>query len=102
MYPEVMAARRTQIVVGLFLSLGVGLLPLGTWGRSTGLLGPLASGEILWWVAVAVLILYVLFIERRPLDSVGFRKFGIVSAVAGVIAGILLVAGIVAIYSFLF
>lgn len=97
-----MATRRVQIVVGLFLSLGVGLLPLGTWGKATGLLGPLASTEIFWWTAVAVLILYVLFAEQRPLSSIGFRKFGIASGLAGAIAGILLVAGIVAIYSFVF
>lgn len=94
--------RAGQIVVGLLLSLGVGLLPLGTWGRATGLFGSLASGEILWWVAVAVLIAYVLVIERRPLTSVGFRRFGVVSGMAAVVAGILLVVGIVVIYSFVF
>ena len=97
-----MAARRFQIVVGQFLSLGVALLPLGYWGRATGLLGEPASGEIFWWTAVVVLILYVLLIERRRLSSVGFRRFGVASGVAGAIAGILLVAGIVAIYSFVF
>jgi uncharacterized protein len=102
MYSGNVARRRAQIIIGLFLSLGAGLLPLGTWGKATGLLGPLASGEIFWWTAVAVLILYVLFIERRRLASVGFRAFGLGSGAAGAIAGILLVAGIVAIYSFVF
>lgn len=97
-----MASQRAQIVIGLILSLGAGLMPLGTWGRATGLLGPLASGEIFWWAAVTVLILHVVLIERRPLTSVGFRTFGFVSGTVGAIAGILLVAGIVVIYSFVF
>src|SRR5689334_7423824 len=71
-----MATRRAQIVFGLLLSLGAGLLPLGTWGGKTGLLGPLAS--------------------------IGFCAFGAVARIAGVIAGILLVAGIVVVYSFVF
>lgn len=77
-------------------------MPLGTWGRSIGILGPLASGEMLWWVAVAVVVGYVLAIERRPLSSVGFRKIGAVSGIAAVIAGILLVAGISVIYALVF
>jgi membrane protease YdiL (CAAX protease family) len=92
------SARRRQIVVGLLLSLGAGLLPLGTWGRKAGLLGPLASVEIFWWVAVAVVLLYVVFVERLPLSSIGIRAFGIVSGIAGVIAGVLLVVGAVVIY----
>ena len=97
-----MKPHRGKTVLGLLLTLGAGLLPLGTWGRSIGILGPLASAEMFWWVAVAVVILYVLAVERRPLSSVGFRRIGIVSGIAAVFAGILLVAGIVAIYAIIF
>ena len=76
MYSGIMASQRAQIVIGLILSLGAGLMPLGTWGRATGLLGLLASGEIFWWAAVTVLILYVLLIERRPLPLWGSAPSG--------------------------
>lgn len=94
--------RRIQICIGLLLTLGVGLLPLGTWGSRLRLLGPVASTETFWWAAVALVIVYVRFIERRPTSSVGFRRFGAASLVIGIAAGILLVLGIVAIYGFVF
>ena len=94
--------RRVQIWIGLLLTLGVGLLPLGTWGSRLGVLGPVASTETFWWVAVAVVLLYVRLVERRPLASVGFRKFGIVSLISGIITGILLVVGVVVIYGYVF
>jgi membrane protease YdiL (CAAX protease family) len=97
-----MSNARLEICTGLVLTIGVALLPLSTWGSRLGLLGPLASIETLWWVAVAVVILYVSLVERRPLSSVGFRRFGAASLVSGVAASILLVLGIVAIYTVVF
>lgn len=96
------AVRRVQIVIGLLLTPGVAELPLGTWGRATGIGGPLFSGEILWWAAVLLTLLYVLLVERRSLASVGYRKFGWLGFLVAVAVGVLLVAGIVEIYSFVF
>jgi len=39
------------------------------------MLEPLASGEILWWAAVAVVIPSVLFVERRPLAVISWAAF---------------------------
>lgn len=97
-----MGAERWRICIGLLLSLGIALLPLGNWGSRGGVLGPLASREIFWWTAVVVVILYVLLVERRPLSSVGYRRFGFCSFLIGIVAGILLVAGIPLIYFFVF
>lgn len=94
--------RSFKIVVGLLLSLGIALLPLGKWGRDYSGLGHLLGGELLWWIAVVILLLYVIFVERRPLSSLGFRRPGVVDIVIAGIAGILLVAGIVAIYTVIF
>jgi membrane protease YdiL (CAAX protease family) len=91
-----------RIVIGLLLSLGVALLPLGEWGRARSGLGDLLGGEILWWIAVVVLLLYVALVERRPFSSIGFRRPRILDIVLAVIAGVLLVAGIVVIYSVVF
>ncbi len=94
--------RRVQIVIGLILTLGVGNLPLGSWGERVTGLGPLTGHEVFWWLAVAVVLFYVLLVERRRLSSIGFRKFGLRSGLIAIIAGIILVAGIPAIYFLIF
>ena len=53
--------RFIRVIVGLLLSLGAGLLPLGAWGRTYSGLGRLVGNEVLWWVAVVIILLYVAF-----------------------------------------
>jgi membrane protease YdiL (CAAX protease family) len=91
-----------QIIVGLLLSLGVALLPLGPWGKAYSGLGKLLGGEVLWWVAVVILLLYVAFVERRPFSSIGFRRPRTLDILIAIVAGVLLVAGIVFIYAVVF
>jgi hypothetical protein len=55
---------RQQSIVGLFLTLGIASLPFGAWGERLRVLGPLLGHEVLWWLAVAAVILYVLRVER--------------------------------------
>ena len=95
-------SRRAQIIIGLLLTLGVGLLPLGLWGRTYSGLGRLHGNEVLWWIAVVVVLLYVAFVERRSFATIGFRPPRAFDIVLAVIAGILMVAGIVAIYQVIF
>lgn len=92
--------RPAQIVIGFLLSIGVAELPLGTW--SERLFGPLAGHEVLWGLAVVVLLLYVALIERRPLSSIGFRKFGFWGIVSAIVAGVLMVVAVVVIYTYVF
>jgi membrane protease YdiL (CAAX protease family) len=98
----VIRPRPIQIIIGLLLTLGAGLLPLGAWGRTYSGLGWLVGNEVLWWVAVVVILLYVVFVEHRSFSSIGFRKPKILDLVLAVIAGVLMVAGIVLIYSIVF
>ena len=66
------AQRRLQAVVGLAIAL---IIPTSV--PHVHLLGRLGftafSGEYFWWGLFAVVILYVLKIERRPLSSIGWR-----------------------------
>lgn len=94
--------RRAQILAGLLLTLGVANLPLGTWGGHLKVFGPLLSHEVLWWLAVGILLLYVLRVERLPLSSIGFRRPKLRDILIAVVTGILTVVGIVVIYSFVF
>jgi membrane protease YdiL (CAAX protease family) len=94
--------RRVQILVGLLLTLGAANLPLQSWGVRLWPGGSLAGREVLWWLAVAVVLAYVTLVERRPLSSIGFRGFGLRSTLIAILAGILLVAGITTIYLLVF
>lgn len=94
--------RRAQIVVGLLLALGGANLPLSTWGDRLRIFGPLVGKEVLWWVLVAAVLLYVMRIEQHPLSSIGLRRFGIWGVLSAIAAGMLMVVGIVVIYSVVF
>jgi uncharacterized protein len=96
------ASRRLQILIGLVITLGLALTPLGVLGRAYTGLGKLLGGEVLWWLVVVATLLYVSFIERRRLSSIGFRKPGLIDILLAVTAGMLVVAGIVFIYFTLF
>jgi membrane protease YdiL (CAAX protease family) len=60
------------------------------------------GGEALWWLAVAVILSYVVFVERRSLASIGLRRPGLWDMLCGVLCGVALIAGIVFIYGVVF
>ncbi|HEY2351010.1 MAG TPA: CPBP family intramembrane glutamic endopeptidase [Candidatus Acidoferrum sp.] len=94
--------RRIQILVGLLLTLGVPNLPLGTWGERLKIFGHLISHELLWWLAVVIVFFYAVRIERLPLSSIGLRRPGLWDLVLAILTGVLMVVGIVVIYSVVF
>lgn len=96
------ATRRTLILIGLIPTLIITFVPLGKLGRAYSGLGELWGNEVLFWALVLVILLYVAFIERRPLSSIGFRMPGIVDLLLGLVTGVLMVVGIVLIYFKLF
>ncbi len=94
MTTSVSPSRRVQIAFGLVLALVLPLCHLGDIGRRFSGLGPLWGGEILWWILVAVIILYVTRAEHRPLASIGFRvpraaDIGLAVAAAIVMIGLI-------------
>jgi membrane protease YdiL (CAAX protease family) len=95
---------RLTAVMGLIYLLVATFAPLGSWGRHLfgRELGPNWGGEILWWILTFGLYTYVLGLEARPLSSIGFRRPRVLDIVLAVITGLLMVAGIVAIYSLVF
>ncbi|HEY5337921.1 MAG TPA: CPBP family intramembrane glutamic endopeptidase [Rhizomicrobium sp.] len=86
--------RRIVIIIGLLLALGLPFLHLGDLGKTYSGLGPLLGGEILWWVLFVAILLYVLFVEREALSSIGFRRPGVLDIVLGIVAAIVAVFGI--------
>jgi uncharacterized protein len=94
------APRRITTLIGLLLWLAAALLPIGTWGR--WLFGTFWGAEVVWWGLFVAMCAYVLIVEHRPLSSIGFRRPGWLNIMLGVITGLLMVAGIVFIWSVIF
>src|SRR5450432_1897624 len=93
--------RRTQILLGLLLALGLPFCHLGDLGRRFSGLGTPAGGEVLWWVLFALIVWYVLRIEHLPLSSIGVRTPGALDIVLGVVAALVILLGAGMIYQFL-
>lgn len=95
--------RSITTVIGLLLTLcAATFLPLGQWGVAYSGLGRLLGREVLWWVLVVATLLYVALVERRSFASIGFRRPKILDLVLAIVAGVLMVAGIVVIYQVIF
>lgn len=94
------AARRIQIVIGLLIALGLPFCHLGDLGRKYTGLGDQWGGEVLWWALFVVILLYTLFVERKSLASLGYRRPGVWDIVLGVVAAFAAVFGIGMIFKF--
>lgn len=95
---------RATALIGILFLLIATFAPVSGWsehlfGRE---LGPNYSREVLWWLLTFGVYAYVFLVERRPLDSIGFRRPSVVDIVLAVITGVLMVAGIIVIYSVVF
>lgn len=94
--------RTVLILVGLLLTLGFPALPISRWENEFASVGHLVGYEIIWWLLVASILLYVRLAERRPLASIGFRGLGVWDFLLASLAGVVVVSGLAGIYFFLF
>lgn len=82
-----------RTLTGLVFALGVAFLPLSHWGQAfSGLPNPW-GGEVLWWLAALVLLVYVVAAEHRSLGSIGFRAPCARDIGWGILIGIALLFG---------
>ena len=87
-------------LVGLLIALALPELPVKDYiAPSTTMTGRLER-EAFFWIVTAILLAYVPVAERRPLSSIGFRRPDWKSLLFGVLAGALMVAGFVVIFTF--
>jgi membrane protease YdiL (CAAX protease family) len=94
--------KRIVPLLGLVVALGFAFLPVSEWENEFASIGHLVGYEAIWWAVVAFVLGYVVFVERRPLSSIGFRalrKFDVLAALAVAVA---MVAGLAAIYYLVF
>lgn len=88
--------------LGVLLALGFFSLPIGTWIHDdAGLMNRLGF-ELIVWAWVAVMLLYVVRVERRPLSSIGFRALGVKDGIIGFLTGIVILAGLALVYYVVF
>jgi uncharacterized protein len=78
--------------VGVLLALGFFSLPIGAWVHDDAGLTNRLGYELIVWVWVIGILLYVVRVERRPLSSIGFRGVGLKDGIVAVLAGILILA----------
>jgi membrane protease YdiL (CAAX protease family) len=69
-------ADRVRTLLGLGLTLGLGSLPYPVWDDEFADTAHLLGNEAIYWTLVVATLFYVLRIERRPLASIGLRRFG--------------------------
>lgn len=87
------------IVIGLLIAVGLPEVPInGLVAARTTMTGHLER-EAFFWIVTAILIAYVLLVERRSLTSIGLKRPTWKSLVIGIAAGVLLVAGFMVIFT---
>lgn len=94
--------KRIITLVGLFIALIVPTIGPTRYLPSVPGLDPLYVHEIFWWSLLALVLTYVLGVERRSLTSIGLRAPGWKTVVFGILTGIVGVVGIVIIESIIF
>jgi uncharacterized protein len=73
-------------------------LPIAGWIAPGESLSALLRGEAVYWAATCAIVLYVLFVERRPLASIGLSKPSWRSVVFGLLAAAAALLGAIFIY----
>ncbi len=89
-------------VLGTISILVIFQLPLGRYLAPGNTFGAQVGGEGVFWGLTLLLLFYVLYIERRPLSSIGLTQPTWKSFVFGVAGAFAMVAGMAFIYMILF
>jgi membrane protease YdiL (CAAX protease family) len=87
--------RRTVALGGLFLAVIVPVVGPTRHLPAVPGVNPLYVHEGFWWALLAVVVLYVLIVERRSLASIGLHRPSWKTVVFGILAGIVGVGGII-------
>jgi uncharacterized protein len=94
--------RNSRITLVTIVILVVFQLPLGRYLVPGNTLAAQVWAEAIFWVLTLMLVLYVLFVERRPISSVGLVRPTWKTLVFGVAGALAMVAGMALIYIVVF
>ena len=90
---------RQRWVAGVIFALGFPGFPISAFYDEFASVGHLVGYEAIWWAAIGLVLLYVRFAEHLPVTSIGLRKPSLRELGIGALAGIVILAGLVAIYN---
>ena len=96
------AKSRMIIVMGLVLTLVGGSLPYPLWDDEFADVAHLIGNECIYWALVIFTLTYVLFVEKRPLSSIGFRLPRVRDFFLGIAVAVATVTGLGIMYLVVF
>lgn len=88
--------------VGAIVLLAVFQLPIVGWLVPGNSFKALIGGECVYWAIAAILVAYVLFIERRQLSSIGLKRPAWKNAGLGFAGAAVMIGGAVLLYAVVF
>lgn len=94
----VTSRRSMSTILALLLVLAIPDLPISRWEDEFAGVGHLVGYELIWWILILSVVLYVREVEGRPLSSTGFRNVSVWDVLIGLGAGLVILAGIAGIY----
>jgi len=93
------SANKTFITwFGLTLALGLPCLPISKWVDEFADVTHLVLYEVIWWLFVFCLLLYIKKIERRGFDSMGFQKTNAKDLFIALVGAIVITTSLAIIY----
>jgi membrane protease YdiL (CAAX protease family) len=87
------------IIIGLLIAVGLPEIPINGLVASRTTMTGHVEREAFFWIVTAILIAYILLVEKRPLSSIGLKRPAWKSLAFGIAAGVLLVAGFMVIFT---
>lgn len=88
--------------VATILLLIVFQLPIVGWLVPGKSFAAMAGGEVIFWTMTLIILGYVVFVERRPLGSIGLKRLSWKSVAFGLIATVIAMGGAVLMYLVIF
>jgi CAAX protease family protein len=85
--PSAVTARLYGLI-GLVFAVVLPLIPLGRMIAPGQSIGALLIREAVWWVYTAIVLVWLLRVERRTLASIGFRRMTWRTLVFGLLTGV--------------
>jgi len=96
------ATRRATTLIGLAIAVVLPAIGPTRFLPPVAGVDPLYVREWFWWALLAVVLLYVLLVERRSLASIGLKRPGWRTVAFGALASGVAAGGMVAVFTFVF
>ncbi len=96
------ARQRLLAAIGVVVVLGLAALPLGRWLAPGDDLTARIAREAIWWGIGALVIAWVVAVERQPLASIGLRRATWRTVAWGIGAAVAMMASVMLSYAVIF